>query len=478
MNKLPNRMKIALTMALALATATVSAKVKLPAFFDSGMVLQRNAQCKIWGQADKGKKVSLTTSWDNKTYTTRADNGQFDITVATPDAGGPYTITIDDGQKTTLSNLLIGDVWLCSGQSNMEMPMRGFKAQPVAGSTDEYLTGADPQMRFFTAARNVSMTPVDDVRGHWCEANAASIREFSAAAYYFGKTLRHTLNIPIGLIVVAYGGSACEAWMTADWLKAFPTVKMPITQADVDNKKQRCPTALYNGMLHPFIGMAMRGVIWYQGEDNVGRWQNYSRLFTTMVHGWRNEWKIGQFPFYYCQIAPYDYNLTRTQKGYNSANLREQQRLAENEKDSMLMAVLLDSGLEYGIHPRKKREAGQRLALLALRNTYGMTSLPDYARLQSITVSNDTACVAFSHSKEWIYFEHGHPEGLYELKAKDGSWHKAKAWIDRNRLYLKSDSVAQPVAARYDFRDYVVGDLMHDGLPVSSFTTESLNTER
>lgn len=468
-------MRIIFAVALTLATATVSAKVQLPAFFGSGMVLQRNAQCRVWGKADKGKPVSLTTGWDNRTYTARADaDGRFAFSVSTPDAGGPYDLTISDGDKTTLSDVLVGDVWLCSGQSNMEMPMKGFKAQPVEGSLQECLTGSDPQMRFFTAKRNASITPVDDVVGHWSEATAASIRDFSATAYYFGKTLRRSLGVPVGLVVVSWGGSACEAWMTADWLRAFPTVKLPQTQADVDKTKQRCPTALYNGMLHPFIGMAMKGVIWYQGEDNVGRWQNYARLFTTMVNGWRGEWRIGRFPFYYCQIAPYDYNLTTTQKGYNSANLREQQRVAENLDDQIGMAVLLDAGLEYGIHPRKKLQAGQRLALLALRNTYGQTSLPDYARLESMTVSHDTATVAFSHSKEWIYFEHGHPEGLYELKAQDGTWHQAKAWISRNRLYLKSDSVASPVAARYGFRDYVVADLMHDGLPVSSFTTESL----
>lgn len=472
MNKLPVKMRILLAVALVLATATVSAKVQLPAFFGSGMVLQRDTQCHIWGKADKGKRVSLTTSWDNQTYTARATDGRFDIAVSTPQAGGPYTITISDGETTTLSNVLIGDVWICSGQSNMEMPMKGFKGQPVAGSTDEYLNGTDPQMRLFTVKRNASITPVDDVTGHWGEATPVEIREFSATAYHFGKTLRRSLNIPIGLIVVSWGGSACEAWMTADWLRAFPTVKLPQTQADVDKTKQRCPTALYNGMLHPLIGLAMTGVIWYQGEDNVNRWQNYAQLLTTMVHGWREVWQQGKFPFYYCQIAPYDYSLIDWH--YNSANLREQQRMAENLDDQMGMAVLLDAGLEYGIHPRKKHEAGQRLAMLALRNTYGMTLLPDYARLQSLTVRGDTATVAFSHSKEWIYFEHGHPEGLYELKAQDGTWHQAKAWISRNRLYLRSDSVAQPVAARYNYRDYVVADLMHDGLPVSSFSTENL----
>lgn len=470
------RKNILITALMLMASASIMAKVELPSFFDSGMVLQRQTQCKIWGKTEKGRKVSLNSSWDNKNYKVKADNsGRFEVQVSTPEAGGPYKITIDDGDLTTLSNVMIGEVWLCSGQSNMEMPMRGFKAQPVEGSLNEILYGSDPQMRFFTAKRNASLTPVDNVTGHWSEANPASIREFSATAYYFGKTLRHTLNVPIGLIVVSWGGSACEAWMTSDWLKDFPTVKIPKTAADVDKTKQRCPTALYNGMLHPFIGMAMRGVIWYQGEDNVNRWQNYARLFTTMVHGWRNDWQIGQFPFYYCQIAPYDYTISKNYN--NSANLREQQRLAENLDDNMGMAVLLDAGLKYGIHPRKKLEAGQRLALLALRGTYGNTVLPDYARLENVTVSNDTACVAFSHSKEWIYFEHGKAEGNYEVKSTDGKWYPAKAWINRNRLYLKSENVSKPVAVRYDYQDYAVADLMHDGLPVSSFNSENIGVK-
>ena len=187
-------------------------------------------------------------------------------------------------------------------------------------------------------------------------ANAASVRDFSAAAYYFGKALRHTLGVPVGLICTAYGGSACEAWMKADWLRAFPQVQQTITAEDVNNKKQRCPTALYNGQLYPLIGYGIRGAIWYQGEDNIPRYDYYAPLLKTMVEGWRSEWKQGEFPFYFCQIAPFDYSLIQWK---NSQYLREQQLKAESIIPHARMAVLMDAGLEYGIHPRKKREAGE-----------------------------------------------------------------------------------------------------------------------
>ena len=203
----------------------------------------------------------------------------------TPTAGGPFTISIDDGEKAMLSNVLVGEVWICSGQSNMEMPMKGFKMQPVEGTTEELLRCKDTKMRLFTVKRHAAITPQTDVESEWSEANSESVRNFSATAYYFGRALRQQLDVPVGLIVTAWGGSACEAWMAADWLKAFPKVTLPRDEKDVNRLKQRCPTALYNGQLRPLIGYAMRGAIWYQGEDNVPRYDYYASLLETMVRG-------------------------------------------------------------------------------------------------------------------------------------------------------------------------------------------------
>ena len=452
----------------------VLAEVKLPKFFSDNMVLQQQTECNIWGTAEAGKTVSVKTSWDNKTYKVKAaDNGSFEIKVVTPEAGGPYDITFDDGTKHTLRNVLIGEVWICSGQSNMEMQMKGFKMQPVEGTTEELLQCKDSKLRLFTVKRKASLTPLADVTGQWNEAYAASVRDFSATAYYFGRTLRRQLDVPVGLIVTAWGGSACEAWMKADWLKAFPKVTLPNSDGDVKKLQQRCPTALFNGQMHPLVGYTMRGAIWYQGEDNVTRADYYADLMAAMVKGWRGEWKQGNFPFYYCQIAPYDYSLIDWEQ-YNSAFLREQQMKAETLIPNARMAVLMDAGLEYGIHPRKKREAGERMAILALSNTYGVKGLPDFAVYKSVEFKGDTAVVSFDRSKEWVYFENGTTSELFEVAGSDKVFHPAtKVWIERNRVYVKSDKVNQPVAVRYAFKDWAQGDLMHDGLPVSSFRTDS-----
>jgi len=473
-------MKKILTWFLAASIATmVQAEVKLPNLFADNMVLQQQNECNLWGTADQGKTVKITTSWDNKTYKVNVDkNGKFEVKVQTPKAGGPYEIKFEEQSShhsplTTylLKNILIGEVWICAGQSNMEMQMKGFKQQPVEGTTEELLRCKDSQLRLFTVKRHVSLTPTYDVTGQWNEANSASVRDFSATAYYFGRALRTTLDVPVGLIVTAWGGSACEAWMKADWLKAFPKVNQQVTEEDVKKLQQRCPTALYNGQLLPLIGYTMRGAIWYQGEDNVPRYDYYAPLLQRMVQGWREEWKQGDFPFYYCQIAPYDYSLIDWK---DSQYLREQQMKAEETIPNARMAVLMDAGLEYGIHPRKKRQAGERLALLALSNTYDIKGLPEFARYKEVEFKNDTCIVSFDRSKEWVYFEHGTTSNNFEVSGSDRVFHPAtKVWVSRNHVYVVCDEVKQPVAVRYAFKDWADGDLMHDGLPVSSFRTDN-----
>ena len=463
--------RILLSLIICLATIAANAKVRLPQFFSDGMVLQQQSECNLWGWAEPGRRISITTSWDKKGHmVTARKDGQFWLTVKTPEAGGPYFIGFADGNFVQVSNVMIGEVWICSGQSNMEMQMKGFKQQPVEGTTEELLRCKDANLRLFTVKRHASLTPVDDVTGVWSEANAASVRDFSATAYYFGRALRETLGVPVGLIVTSWGGSACEAWMQADWLKAFPTVQQQITEEDVKKLQQRCPTALYNGQLHPLVEYTMRGAIWYQGEDNVPRYDYYAPLLAAMVKGWRDVWKQGEFPFYYCQIAPYDYSLIDWS---GSQLLREQQMKAEALIPNARMAVLMDAGLEYGIHPRKKRQAGERLAILALSNTYDVKGLPDFAVYKEVTFQNDTAVISFDRSKEWVYFEHGPKSQNFEIAGADKVFHPAEAWVSRNRVYVRSDKVKKPVAVRYAFRDWVEGDLMHDGLPVSSFRTDN-----
>lgn len=465
--------KFLLAAATILSATSTSAKVTMPKMFSDGMVMQQQSTANLWGTATGKSTVKITTSWDNKTYTTKiSKDGTWKASIATPAAGGPYSITLSDGEQTKIDNILIGEVWICSGQSNMEMPMKGFKNQPIENGVSDILHSSDTQLRLFTVKRNAQLKPVNDVTGAWAEACPESVREFSATAYYFGRELRQALSCPVGLIATSWGGAACEAWMAEDWLKAFPDAKIPQTDADVKKAKQRCPTALYNGMLRPLIGYTMRGVIWYQGEDNIPRYQTYADMQTAMIEGWRKEWQQGDFPFYYCQIAPYDYSLIGWT--YNSALLREQQMIAEQKTPNIGMAVLMDAGLEFDIHPRKKAVAGERLALLALNGTYGIKGLSaESAYYKAAEFKGDTAIVSFNRADMWIYGTNGLKSDLVEVAGEDRVFYPAKAWIERSKLYAKSDKVAHPVAVRYAFKNWVVGDLYSDGLPISSFRSDN-----
>lgn len=473
-----NQMKQRLTITLllvAIALSPVMAEVKLPAFFSDGMVMQQQTQANLWGTATPRKQVIVTPGWDNKQYTTTADaKGNWKLAVPTPVAGGPYEISFSDGQSTKLKNILIGELWICSGQSNMEMPMKGFKNQPVANSNMDVLKSKNPDIRLFTVKRTSTLLPQTDVVGKWHEATPASLYEFSATAYYFGRLVQDVLDVPVGLIVAAWGGSAAEAWMTEEWLKAFPDAKIPRKEEDIVSKN-RTPTVLFNGMLNPLIGISMRGVIWYQGEDNYNRAHTYADMFTTLINGWRSEWSQGDFPFYYCQIAPYDYGII-TEPGkevINSAYLREAQMQVEHRVPNTGMAVLLDAGMETGIHPSDKQTPGERLAFLALNKTYGIEGVEgDSPYYKSMEIQGDTAIITFERSPMWLNAKDSESH-LFTIAGEDRVFHPAKAWIVRSKVHVKSDQVKKPVAVRYAFENYVKGDLYGgNGLPVSSFRTD------
>lgn len=465
--------KLFLLTALFAAATTISAKVVLPKIFASGMVMQQQTDANLWGEAKADATVKIATSWNKKTVSVKAGNdGKWAAKIQTPAAGGPYSITFNDGEKTVIDNILVGELWICSGQSNMEMPMKGFKNQPVENAVEDILHSGDSKMRLFTVKRTSLFQPATDVVGEWKEASPEAVRNFSATAYYFGRELRRMLNVPVGLIVTSWGGSSCEAWMNRDWLKAFPQIELPASQETIKSKN-RTATVLYNGMLRPLIGVSMRGVIWYQGEENVSRSGYYADLFSRMIKGWREEWKEGDFPFYYCQIAPYDYNIIGWGQ-YNSAFLREQQAKAEKMNKNVGMACLMDAGLEYGIHPRKKQLAGMRLALLALDKTYGIKGITsETARYKDVEFKGDTAVITFERAGMWVYGKDGLKSNLFEVAGEDRVFHPAKAWIERSKLYVKCDEVKKPVAVRYAFKDWADGDLFCDGLPVSSFRTDN-----
>lgn len=465
-------------MFLALSSVTSYADIKPASIFTDHMVLQQKAEVAVWGWAKEGSTVRLTPSWDNKKYSVNADaQGKWKLKITTPKAGGPYEITISDGIALTLKDILIGEVWFCGGQSNMEMPMKGFKSQPILGSNEAILKSTNSQIRVYTVPRSSVTEKQDNSKpSNWKLAAPESVANFSATAYYFGRLLSEMLQVPVGLINDSYGGSSVEAWMSPDLLKSFPEVKIP-AKTDVIKEVSRTPTTLYNGMLYPVIGYGIRGAIWYQGESNQTRPDRYEDLFPAMVKEWRQAWGMGEFPFYYAQIAPYRYVKTedvQTAGKLNSAFIRDAQRKSLTKIPNSGMAVLMDIGEERSIHPANKESVGLRLAYLALGNTYDIKGFgyasPDF---ESMSVKDGKAVLRFTNVPNGLT-AYGKPLSLFEIAGADQVFHPAKAAISGSSITVSAEAVPAPVAVRYAFKDFVMGDLYsNEGLPMPSFRTDN-----
>ncbi len=465
-----------LLVLLFLFPCILSAQVRLPPIFTDNMVLQQKTDVTIWGWSDPGKRVTLTASWAKGAVSTTADaSGKWKVKMATPAAGGPYTLRITDGKPFELKNILLGEVWFLGGQSNMEMPMKGFRSLPVQNSNETVLRSTNEQIRLYTVPRLGATTPRDTSRqAVWKVAEPSSVADFSAAGYYFGKLLYDMLHVPIGLLSDNYGGSYIEAWMSPEDLKPFPEIKIPGLN-DPLNPPSRTATALYNGMLYPVMEYTVKGVLWYQGEQNHDRPDQYEKLLPAMVSEWRRSFTSGEFPFYFAQIAPYRYGAAGApaDKVNNTAFFRDAQRRTVDRISNSGMAVLLDLGEENNIHPMRKQEVGTRLALLALAKTYGLggfgSESPDYERM---TLRNDTAVLGFRYAANGLT-SYGKPLNLFEAAGDDRVFHAAKATIAGSSVLVSAPGVPKPVAVRYAFRDFTTAELFgNDGLPVSSFRTD------
>ncbi|QIK55679.1 sialate O-acetylesterase [Dysgonomonas sp. HDW5B] len=472
--------KISSFLLLFIITLALHAELKLPAIFSNNMLLQQNTEVKLWGWADKGQTINISQSWSKQKYTTKADNsGKWNLTIPTP-AGSyqTYTISIADNKNSIIfNNVLVGEVWLCSGQSNMEMPMKGFKNQPVSGSNEAILRSKNKNIRLITVKRASSLSPQDDIIGEWAEATPETIKEFSATGYYYGKLLNEMLDVPVGLILSAWGGSTIEAWMSKDMLSGFNDIKLPSSEEDT-KIPNRTPIMLYNSMINPIAGYTIKGCIWYQGESNYERPDQYSLLFEKMVSEWRKIWRQGEFPFYFCQIAPYNYaSIAPIEKQggkFNSAFLREAQYKSAQIIPNSGMVVLMDIGEEKCIHPRDKKVGGERLAMMALGKTYGMTGFAyDSPTFKEMVIEENKAILSFDNAPMWLT-AYGQELKQFEIAGADKVFYPAKAEIKRSKVEVSSDKVSKPVAVRYAFKDFAVGDLFStEGFPLSSFRSDN-----
>ncbi|MDO3695286.1 sialate O-acetylesterase [Wenyingzhuangia sp. chi5] len=470
---------VTITIMCLFTVMNIQAEIKLPALFTDNMILQQESKTPIWGWANKHEELIISTSWDAKEYPVKADKyGKWKTNLVTPKDGGPYIILVSNGSEIkTINNVLIGEVWLCSGQSNMEMPLKGFPGQPVIGGNDAIVRSTNKNIRLITVPRATVLTPKEDFEGEWKVAGPQNTGDFSATAWHFGSLLQEVLQVPVGLIHVSYGGSNVEAWMNQEMLEDFDnTLPLPKTESDLKSNPNRVPTTLFNGMLSPVIGYGIKGAIWYQGESNYERPFEYKDFFKKMVVSWRELWNQGAFPFYYAQIAPFNYaqfHPIGQKEEYNSAYLREAQLKASQEILNIGMAVLMDVGEENNIHPNNKKVGGDRLAYLALAKTYGIDGFEYLSpEFNAMEIKGSTVTVSFKNVPNGITSYDKEVKG-FEIAGENKVFYPATTYMRRKSVVLSSPNVEKPVAVRYLFKDYTKAEIFSTGgLPMSSFRTD------
>jgi len=442
---------------------TVHATVTLPSTIGSNMVLQQKSENKIWGWGNPLEKVVVTTSWNNKSDSVIVPpDAGWSIKVQTPAAGGPYTITIKGSNTVVLENVLIGEVWVCSGQSNMEMSY-GW-GMPIM--TADVPTALNNNIRFFTVAKASGDAPQTDCKGQWAMCDSNTVKAFSAAAYYFGKRLNKELNIPIGLINTSWGATSAEVWTPAEIVEGDYTLKQAAARLGVNPYCPIKPGCVYNTMLNPLLNTSIAGAIWYQGETNTGTAGSYAKLFTAMITSWRAAWGK-DFPFYYVQIAPFTYG-----NNFNGIHAREQQTQAMQLKNTGMVVITDITGDTTDIHPKNKRDVGYRLAGWALAETYNKAGAPyKSATYKSMEVKDANAIISFNNADGGLTSS-GAVTQVY-VAGTDRVFYPAQAEIKNDRLIVHSTKVSQPVAVRYAFSNTAIGNLAGPGgLPVNAFRTD------
>lgn len=456
--------------------------LKMPSLFCDNMVLQQQTAAPVWGWDAPGSKVTVKPSWSKTSYRTTADeNGKWMTRVDTPSAGGPYTLEISGSGKVTINNVLIGEVWVCSGQSNMEMPVKGYGFQPTEGAVDAVLDAPayKDRIHIFNVARNAADVPQDDCSGIWEEATSKSVANTSAVAYFFARRLAVGLDVPVGIIVTCWGGSAIEAWTPEDvLLKALEgRISKETIEKKLARKKEDGPVAvatLYNGMIHPLFPYAAKGFVWYQGCTNLDDFTHYDLMQQAMVECWRKGWEDDEnsMPFHFVTIAPYRYDdADRPTRGYFVENQLHSLKLIPNS----YAAITETLGDEACIHPAKKQPVADQIALNALSENYGLENIfVGYPVMTGYSVQNDKIRIEF---KAWDglqpYFDR-QIKG-FEIAGADKVFHPAFATVVpwETAVVVYSPEVPEPVAVRYSFHNYCESNFTNNyGIPVPPFRTD------
>lgn len=428
------------------------------------MVLQQESEVKFWGWAKPREEVKLVASWDPDTLKTTADpQSHWELSLSTPAAGGPHTIYLIGNNRITLENVLIGEVWLCSGQSNME-----WKATSGIDNAQEEVANANyPHIRFFTVDHRTATTPQIDMKGSgWQECTPETMKNFSAVAYFFARRVQEETGVPVGLINSSWGGTPAEAWTPESIYQNNATLAHSAAKLQQVPWGPVEPGRLYNSMIAPLTNFNIAGTIWYQGESNTRNADTYQETFSALINSWRGLWGY-DFPFYYVQIAPFSYGENR-----DGVLVRNEQRKVL-ELPNTGMAVICDIGDTTDIHPQNKQDVGLRLANIALKNHYGKmgNTLVTSPLYRSHSVEGKKVMVNFEHA-EGLTGEKNRSE-LFELAGEDGVFHPATARIKDDQVIVQSRMVKEPVSVRYAWGNTTAADIFNEaGLPASCFVSE------
>lgn len=476
--KLINLTKWTAIGVLCVTPLRLMADVWVPAIISDNMVVQTNEKVRFWGKADVGEKIHISTSWDQKGVTTTAKaNGQWEIYLHTGECKTNQTIWIKGKNTITIHNVLVGEVWLCSGQSNMEFPVaRNTKTKWHTGMIDEeeQLQNADfPEMRLFRIEKTASPNKaLDDCQGQWLVCNVENVRTFSAIGFVFGREIHTKVNRPVGMIQAAWGGTPAEAWTSPAIIKNdkfYTDVRESLNPQFIaqTKDKHKIPGSLWNGMINPIIGYTLKGFIWYQGESNQVRASKYAQTQAKLIHNWRKQWKQPDAPFYYVQIAP---------QYHQAPLLREQQTemWQSGQIKNVGMVVITDVGDSLDIHPRNKQVPGERLARWALAKQYNMDIDYQSPVLNDFKINdNGEVLLSFKNAKTIKTYDNKEVRGVL-LSGSDSLFYPAQVKCDGNKLIVSSPLVKNPVAVRYGWGYYTNVNLCNEaGLPVTPFRTDT-----
>ena len=488
------------------------AEVKLPAIIGDNMVLQQGKKVDIWGWAEPGEEFMVGVSWLSMKWQVKADKeGKWSFKMAAPEAGGPYEMSMKGKNTIQIKDIMVGEVWVCSGQSNMQMSVQGS-----ANPTEETAAAKYPNIRLFTVQRQVADKPQADCVGSWVPCSPETVGGFSAVGYFFGRELHTQLNVPIGLIHTSWGGTPAEAWTRRaelekeedfapilqrydDMIAKYPQAlkkygedlekwQEAAKKAKEEDKKQprkprapsgpgnpHSPGVLYNAMIAPLIPYGISGAIWYQGESNAGRAYQYRKLFPTMIKNWRQDWGQGNFPFHFVQLA--NFMAVKDEPSDSAwAELREAQLMTLALPDTG-MAVIIDIGEANNIHPKNKQDVGKRLAFWALARSYKkevVYSGPIYKSMKVEQIEGKSQIrLSFDHVGGGLVARGDEVLKGFAVAGEDKKFVWADAKVDGPTIVVSSDKVSKPVAVRYAWADNPVCNLYNkEGLPATPFRTD------